>query len=203
MHQKQKNNSKTNSKEKDSIRWMHKEAKKQKLPAQKAPTPYTQRPIDIFLRTRVQPLFSMDLQVEETLGSARAPLTARMQYLQSVLSEYNFLETNPRLTLLTLSKWFSIGRREVRRYKDLESGTTCRFRILEAMEMDLKKHKIPQLFLYELDKITISKNLDLFYAFLNALVAVYSKNNLLLKPEKDFQEDWGFIAIPKELKEIK
>ena len=181
---------------------MYKEAKRQKFPAQKTPTPYTQRPIDIFLRTRIQPLFPIDLQVEETLGSARAPLAARMQYLQSVLAKYHFLETNPRLTLLALSKWFSIGKREINRYKDLEFGAACRFRILESMEIDLKGWEIPQLFLYESDKITISKNLDLFYAFLNALMAGYSKNDLLLRPEKDFQEKWGFIAIPKTLKEI-
>ena len=108
------------------VRWMHEEAVRAKIPVSKHPTPYTQRPLDVYLRTEVQPRYNFDLFLEETLGAGRAPLALRMQYLLSRLGRKNFLETDPRVALAGIAPWFGMANRELRRYRLPEEGVEYR-----------------------------------------------------------------------------
>lgn len=179
------------------VRWMHKEAVRARIPALKHPTPYTQRPIDVFLRTRVQPRFTIDLFLEESLGAGRAPLAARMQYLQTRLKPRRFLETNPRIALVGMADWFGITHRELRRYRLPEEGVEHRRNILDKLQTDLTDFGLPQLFLYEAELGAIAQELASFQALLSGFVVICGQAGFLEKPRRGFDARWGFIAIPK------
>lgn len=179
-----------------SVQWMLREAKRAGIEKRKFPTPYTQRAVDLYLRTRVQPKFQFDLHFEEAMGSGRAPLATRMRYIGSQIHNKHWLEVEPRLTLFRLAEWFQIPERELRRYRDIEDGASYRLSILEYLQYDLRENGFPQLFLYDTDMETIAKELPLFNAILSAMMPVYQECNLLESPEIDFDPQWGFVAIP-------
>jgi hypothetical protein len=181
------------------VRWMHEEALRAKIPVSKHPTPYTQRPLDVYLRTRVQPRYDFDLFLEETLGAGRAPLALRMQYLLSRIGRKGILETDPRVALAGISRWFDLPPRILRRYRLPEDGVDYRRQILDLLQRDLSKEGVPQLFLYEAELLAFSESLSSFHALLSALMVVYGIAGLLEKPDEGFEKEWGFMAIPRSI----
>ncbi len=179
----------------EEVKWMHNEAQRMGEKPQKFPTPYTQRAGDVYLRSRVQPHFSFDLFIEEAMGS-RAPLTSRMKYLKRHLSSINFTEVYPRITLLGLAPWFSIPQRLLSRYRDLDDGKECRLQILNHLEKDV--NKLPHLFLYDTDKETLSQDLNSFYALLNALMPIYQDWGFATPLDRDYNHNWGNVAVPSK-----
>jgi len=180
-----------------SVKWMRDEAKSLKLTPQKTPTPYTQRPVDLYLRSRVQKDLPIDIPFEETLGAGQAPLAARMQYLKRHLNGKKILETNPRVIIAAIASWFRISQRELRRYRDIEDGAQNRMLILEAMSRNEISAAIPSLFLYNRDAVLLAKDIDAFDAFLSALMPIYEQAGLLRSFDNDYDVNWGTIALPQ------
>ena len=181
-----------------SVAWMREEAKKLKLTAQKAPTPYTQRPVELYIRSRVQKDLPIDVPLEESLGSGMAPLAARMQYLKRHVRAENFYEVFPKISLAAMASWFGISNRELRRYRDVEDGVANRMMILERLSAGAKFAKAPELFLYNTDSILLAKDIDAFDAFIAALMPIYAQCSLLREFDQDYETSWGFVAIPAE-----
>ena len=179
------------------VRWMHEEAVRAKIPVLKHPTPYTQRPVDVFLRTRVQPRYGIDLFIEESLGAGRAPLAARMQYLQSQIGKKLFLETSPRLALVGIADWYGVTARELRRYRLPEDGVEHRRHILVKLQEDLTAFGLPQLFLYEAEAQEIAESLPCFQALLSGFMVVCADAGFLRDRDPDFEKSWSFVAIPR------
>lgn len=179
-----------------SVAWMREEAKRLKLTALKAPTPYTQRPVDLYLRGRVQKDLPIDVPLEETLGSGLAPLAARMQYLKRHLPQKKFLEVNPKISIAAIAQWFGISQRELRRYRDMEDGAQNRIFLLEAIARGSKNIDVPTLFLYNADTVLLAKDLDAFDAFITALMPIYQEAGLLRNYDPDYEGAWGTVALP-------
>lgn len=179
------------------VRWMHEEATRARIPIPKHPTPYTQRPLDVYLRTRVQPRFQQDLFLEESLGAGRAPLAMRMQYIRARFPKQKFLETQPRLALFGIAEWFGLTARELRKYREPEVGMEYRHGILDRVQHDLTRKKVPHLFLYEAELSLLAEELPSFQALLSGLMVVYQREGLLEKPDADFDAAWGWVAMPR------
>lgn len=183
-----------------SVIWMMEEAKRAGLGPKKLPTPYTQRALDVYLRTRVQTKFEFDLHLEETMGAGRAPLATRMRYLASQSPGIEYFEALPRLALVILAEWYRIPGRELRRYRDIEEGAGHRLSILHYLQNDLRERGLPQLFLYDADMEGVARDLPAFNALLCGMMVVYQHVGLIEKPDSDFQLEWGYMIIPKRAK---
>lgn len=172
---------------------MRKEAKKFGITGSKAPTPYTQRAIDIFLRTKIK---YEAVHLDETLGSGRAPLTARAHYLQKHLLDREFIEVSPKLALVRMAKWYGITARELRRHRNVEDGVENRVFILNRMIADY--NSLPTLEIVNSELYKVAADLVIFDALLCALVGVYKTKNLLERMPAGFSPSWGKIALPRE-----
>lgn len=179
-----------------AVKWMREEVKNARFAKHKLPSPYTQRPVDYLLRGRWQEDAFVPFPVDESFGSSRAPLAARMQYLQRHLKPANgFLEVNPRLALGGVASWFGLGAREVRRSRDVEVGAEIRLELLDAIGRPPRSESIPHIFLYNSDITALAQDISAFDAFLCALMVMSDSLGLLEEPE--FDPDWGVVAKPR------
>ena len=181
-----------------AVRWMREEAVKARFGKGKLPNPYTQRPVDYLLRGPWQEDAFVPFPVDESFGSSRAPLAARMQYLQRHLqASEGFLEVNPRLALGGIAPWFGLQAREVRRARDVEEGVEIRLELLDALAKPPRMEGVPQLFLYNSDISTLAQDLSAFDAFLCSFMVLSDALGLLEEPA--FDPDWGTVAKPRRL----
>jgi hypothetical protein len=179
-----------------AVKWMREEVKSERFSKHKLPSPYTQRPVDYLLRGRWQEDAFVPYPVDESFGSSRAPLAARMQYLQRHLKTANgFLEVNPRLALSGIFSWYGLGAREVRRSRDVEVGAEIRLELLDAIARPPRSELVPHVFLYNSDITALAQDISAFDAFLCALMAMSDALGLLEEPE--FDPDWGVVAKPR------
>lgn len=161
-------------------------------------TPYTQRPVDVWLRNEVLPevsssaKFGIKLDLDETMGSNKAPLAARMSMLRRNLPKVHFLETLPKLTLAKLAIQFKIPARWTQTYRQLEDGIYAREMILEKIIENF------DLFIYERDLKKITQHLNAFDAFLCALTVKLVDQNLTAKAPKGFPANSGWIHFPEK-----
>lgn len=177
------------------VRWMREEGKR--FGKSRFPSPYTQRPVDFLLRGKWQDDAIVPFPVDESFGSSRAPLAARMQYLRRHLEAETLLEVNPRLALSGIADQYDFNSRELRRARDVEDGLENRFTLLDKLSSPPRHPEIPHLFLYNSEISQLSQELTAFDALLCAWMAVYEGLGLLEEPE--FDPRWGNIARPRKL----
>jgi hypothetical protein len=160
-------------------------------------TPYTQRPVELWLKQEVLAKIPERLRFEldETLGGNKAPLTARMIFLQHHLQDFQFVEVLPKLTVSLLIQKLKLNPRMVRVYRQLEDGAFARQTILERMTEHL------DIFIYDRDVKKLTENLGAFDAFLCAYTALLSDLNACAPTPKNFAPS-GFILYPNEVKAI-
>jgi len=181
-----------------AVKWMREEVKNARFAKHKLPSPYTQRPVDYLLRGRWQEDAFVPFPVDESFGSGRAPLAARMQYLQRHLRTVNgFLEVNPRLALGGVATWYNLGAREVRRARDVEVGAEVRLELLDAISRPPRFENVPHLFLYNSDITALAQDISAFDALLCALMVMGDALGLLEEPE--FDPEWGVVAKPRRM----
>ncbi len=149
-------------------------------------TPYTQRPIELWIRGKVFPELDdpYHFDIDETLGANRAPLTVRMNFLQRHLGDLPLVEVWPKLTIAVLGSRLGLHKRTITMYRHLENGAHFREEILQSIS---KQH---QVFIYERDMRKLSQNLNAFDAFICALTAWLSDIDLCVKPGKTFHSNW-------------
>ncbi len=155
-------------------------------------TPYTQRPIELWVRYNVLPDLSPEAQfeIDEALGGNKAPLTARMNYLKRYLEEMNLVEVWPKLTIARLATSLGVSKRNISSYRHLEEGVHARLEILEALAAG---HGI---FIYERDLKKLSHNLTCFDAFICAYTALLSDRNQTVKSPTGFPLASGWVEYP-------
>lgn len=177
------------------VRWMREEAKR--WGKGRFPSPYTQRPVDFLLRGKWQDDAVVPFPTDESFGSSRAPLAARMHYLRRHLEAETLLEVNPRLALGGLSEQYDFSARELRRCRDVEDGLENRFTLLDKMSAAPRFPELPHLFLYNSEISQVSQELSAFDALLCAWMAAYEDLGLLEEPE--FDTAWGQIARVRKI----
>lgn len=177
-----------------AVRWMRDFLKKT-LPADQRPdfTPYTQRPIEVWIRYGVLPNLDRRLRfdVDETFGGNRAPLTARMLFLLRHLKSLPHIEVLPKLTISILASSLDLDWRTVGSYRHLEQGTLSREKILNRL---CERFGI---FIYDKDFRALTRNLAAFDAFLCAYTAMLSDQNACAPHPKGFPLASGWVKYPK------
>lgn len=184
-----------------AVKWMRetvrkagrKAARDEEFPKPRAITPYTQRPVELWIRYHVLPELDPKLRfdVDEALGGNRAPLTARMSYLKKHLRRYRLVEVLPKLTMAMLVRGYGLPQRLYRTYRHLEQGAHSRSLILEEF---IERCGI---FIYDRDLIKLSRNLSAFDAFLCAFTALLCDTKRCAKIPKGFPKDTGWVHYPK------
>jgi hypothetical protein len=156
-------------------------------------TPYTQRPIELWVRYNVLPKLpeTHRFEVDEALGGNKAPLTARMHYLKKHLTKVEFSEVWPKLSVAILAEQLGIQKRTITRYRQLEEGIHAREEIIEELA---RKHS---LFIYERDVRKLAQNLASFDAFICAYTALLSDVELCTEMPAGFPPKAGWVRYPK------
>lgn len=158
-------------------------------------TPYTQRPIELWLKHEVISKLpeKIRFEIDETLGGNKAPLTARMQYLQRHLHEFEIHEVLPKLTVALLMPSLKLTIRHLQNYRKMEEGAEARQTILERMCDKL------DIFIYDRDLKKLTQNLNAFDAFLCAYTILLMDRNECVSPPKGFPITSGWVRYPRSV----
>jgi hypothetical protein len=156
-------------------------------------TPYTQRPFELWARYLILPELSPNFhfEIDETLGGNRAPLTARMQFLQRHLHNTPLIEVWPKLSIALLARDLEMDNSIVSNYRTLEEGIHCREEILSQLARG------KEIFIYERDMRKLAQSLPAFDAFVCAFTALLSDQMECAKPPKGFPIQSGWIQYPE------
>lgn len=183
-----------------TVKWMRETVKKVLRSSDRAVrkfarefTPYTQRPVELWLRYQVLNHLppSHRFEIDETMGGNRAPLTARMHYLKHHLRGVELCEVLPKLTIALLALEWGLERRVVANYRHLEKGESAREVILEHFI------EIEQVFIYDRDFHKLAKSLTCFDAFLCAFTAMISDQHRSVRPPSGFPWTSGWVEYPQ------
>ena len=187
------------------VKWMNQYSDRNQLLGKKPPvskrtarmksffTPYTQRPVELWLKHGVLSHFTekMKFEIDETLGGNKAPLTARMQFLKPYFPEFEMHEVLPKLTVTLLMPHLKLTQRTLRLYRQLEDGVFARQTIIEKMCQHL------DIFIYDRDLKKITQNLNAFDAFLCAYTVMLFDRNQCATPPRGFPTASGWVLYPK------
>ncbi|MBY0313895.1 MAG: DUF429 domain-containing protein [Bdellovibrionales bacterium] len=176
--------------ENKAIRWMwdlHKKNHKEKRP-NKIFTPYTERCVEQYLSSEVDPYFPMD----HALGSNRAPLWARVGYLKKRLNKLKWIEVFPRLNIWRIGRALKVNKTPLQFYKNAVEGADHRAVILNRF-MDEE-----WLFIYAQDAKNMVKDASLFDAVFAAFTGYLHFKKQCETPPKNFPKGEGWIQFPTE-----
>ena len=156
-------------------------------------TPYTQRPVELWLKNEVLSRLPprVRFEIDETLGGNKAPLTGRMHFLKFHLGKYDMHEVLPKLTVALLMPFLKISNRTLAQYRKLEGGVQARETIIERMSENL------DIFIYDRDLKKITQNINAFDAFLCAYTVLLYDRNQCVNPPRGFPAQSGWVRYPK------
>ncbi len=172
------------------IKWMRQWQEKHHL---KNFTPYTQRPVELWLKTEILKKVPEKLRfdIDETLGGNRAPLTMRMHFLKRHLHQLTLVEALPKVSLAVLSERLKLSTRMMSRYRQLEDGAWARQEILDRLAQTF------DLFIYDRDLKKLTLSLNAFDAFITAVTALLFDQDETKSAPKGFPVKSGWVAIPQ------
>jgi hypothetical protein len=158
-------------------------------------TPYTQRPIELWMKYKLLPELpvSLHLEVDESLGGNKAPLSARMNFLKRHLHGVSLIEVWPRLSVALLGIELGLPKRHLTQYRQLEEGVELR----EEFLLQLSQQR--EIFIYDRDLRKLSQNLTAFDAFICSYIALLSDQNRCSKRPslREFPTQAGWIYYPE------
>ncbi len=156
-------------------------------------TPYTQRPVELWLKNEVLPKLppKIRFEIDETLGGNKAPLTGRMHFLKFHLAKYEKHEVLPKLTIALLMPYLKLSHRTLSDYRQLDEGVHARETILARMSESL------DIFIYDRDIKKITQNINAFDAFISAYTVLLYDRNECVAPPRSFPANSGWVRYPK------
>ncbi len=156
-------------------------------------TPYTQRPMELWIRHKIFPNIPKEarFEIDEALGGSRAPLTARMIFLKPHFSHLKLIEALPKLTIAVLASQLRIPKRVVQTYRKPEQGHDSRAHILDQI---IRTHSV---FIYERDQRKLTQSLTAFDSFLCAFTALLSEQGATATAPRGFPKNTGWTEYPK------
>lgn len=182
-----------------SVKWMRETVKKfHPQPRPSEFTPYTQRPVEIWLRYHWIPDMDprLGFEIDETLGGSRAPLTARMNFLLRHLKKSKIIEVLPKLTVGSLATRYQLDPRYVSTYRHLEKGLLARKYVLDELTQAIQKEFF-SLQIKNTDLKKFSKSLLSFDALICAITAIFSDLQQVEPPPKKWPKESGWIHYPR------
>jgi len=175
-----------------AVKWMRRMSRKH----DRAFTPYTQRPVELWIRYQLLPEFPVShrFDIDEAMGGSKAALTARMHFLKRHLKEVPLLEAWPKLTMALLFPGLDLPTRVMTHYRKPEDGAPAREAILNRM---IEKHLI---FVYDRDVRKLVRSLATFDAFLCAYTALLAGQETSggkgSKSPRGFPANSGWVVFP-------
>jgi len=158
-------------------------------------TPYTQRPIELWMKYKLLPELpvSLHLEVDESLGGNKAPLSARMNFLKRHLHGVSLIEVWPRLSVALLGIELGLPKRHLTQYRQLEEGVELR----EEFLLQLSQQR--EIFIYDRDLRKLAQSLTAFDAFICSYIALLSDQNRCSKRPslREFPTQAGWIYYPE------
>lgn len=174
------------------ITWMRKKIDELnlKLKPPRQFTPYTERSIELYLRTELEEPFVL----QQSLGANMAPLTARSHFITKRVKarrkDILFIECFPKLTLWRMGNAWSLQKSHLRFHKHSVTGEESRAYLLKQFSQKMN------LFVYQLDQQNLVASQGAFDAFLCALTAFFYSRGLCEPKPKGFPDD-GWVCFPK------
>lgn len=163
--------------------------------------PYLHRPVEVWAKKHLLPGLPKEfrVEIEEALGSNRAPLASRYHFLKRHFPPHPTVEVWPKIALAQLGLLGIIPKKLLAQYRRLEDGADARVAILDTL---IRKF---DLFIYDRDQKNLSEHLSSFDAFVCAFTGYLSTQNCTEKRPKQFPKDSSWILIPNQniLKEIR
>lgn len=176
-----------------SVKWMREFTRKSQYTREF--TPYTQRPIELWVRNQLLEEFTFE--IDETLGGNRAPLSARMNFLKRHLTHTPLVEVWPKLSVMLLTFQMGLSKRTLTSYRHLEEGVHSREEILNQ----IIKHR--EVFIYDRDLRKLSTSLTAFDAFICAFTALLSDLDQCAPIPKGFPVSSGWIQYPMHVQKTR
>ncbi len=173
-----------------AVKWMRNFQRSERADRAAAITPYTQRPVEMFLRKTLQEVAQP--AIDDALGGARAALTARMVFLKPHLEArgIELVEVFPRYASHVLGTELGAPARVLRNIRHLEHGVAARRWLMERWI------ERTSTFIYERDLEKMIHQLNAFDAWLCAWVAQMASLGQTQKPPKGFPIASGWIHCP-------
>lgn len=154
-------------------------------------TPYTQRPVELWLKKEVVARNALNLDVDEALGGARAPLTARMVYLADRLKGFEVIECIPKLTTMLVGKARRVPKNLLEDFRTLGKGARARADLLRAVAPGLGLYLSPH------DLVRATRNLSAFDALFCGATGILYVRGRCVKPPRGFPIRSGWIQYPQ------
>ena len=156
-------------------------------------TPYTQRPVEFYLKYELLPRFAPDLRcvVEDALGSNQAPHTARMHYLKRIWTKGSLVEVNAKLTAGIWAKQDLLPSKAYLAYRKPQVGEEARSQCLDALQDAFN------LFIYEHDRLKLCAYLGAFDSLVTALSVHLETQRRTEAPPLGFPPGATWISFPR------
>lgn len=170
----------------EEIKWMR--TFYQSLPKKKNKklfTPYTQRPIDLYLSE----LEEENLEVQHSLGANLAPLTARSIFLSRRMP-IDCIETFPKLAVWRLGLDLKVAKSQLRKYRSSVGGEDARRIFLQAL---IDK---TGLFLYNQDFRLLCENHHAFESLICAYIGTLYLDGKTEKRPEGFPKNEAWVEFP-------
>lgn len=149
-------------------------------------TPYTQRPLDLWLQENVEE----GLEVQHALGANLAPLVARAHFIRRRLN-LDCFETHPRVTVWRVGLQMKVARTQLKVYRNSVGGDEARKIFLQAMSDQLK------VFFYHHDFKLMTENFHAFESFVCAYAGFLRHGQQTQKRPMDFPKNEVWTEIPR------
>lgn len=170
------------------IKWMraiYQESDKPK--PKKMFTPYTQRPLDLWLQENMDD----GIDVQHALGANLAPLVARAHFIRRRLA-LDVFEAHPRIAVWRLGQQLKVNRSQLKVYRNSVGGDEARRIFLQAMSDQLK------VFFYHHDLKLMTENFHAFESFLCAFTGYLRHGNQTQKRPASFPKNEVWVELPRD-----
>ncbi len=149
-------------------------------------TPYTQRPVELFIQKSLERPYYL----QDAFGSNLAPLTARAHFIKKHIKR-NFVETFPDLSFARLAEQLKLPQKFLKQEgKSFESETARHSLLTELLEKRF-------CFVYQQDISRLIENPDAFDAFLAAYTAFLNDVGECEERPKGFPIRDQWVAFPR------
>lgn len=166
--------------------WKHYRERNQKKTPKKLFTPYTERCVELYLRTELEEPFHLS----HALGANAAPLTARAFFITRRLN-MPVLEVFPKLSLWRIGRSLHVSQSHLRFHRHWHGGQESR----EAVISKLIEKNLA--FIYDQDHKMLVENAHAFDSFICALTGFLSFRGLCEHRPKGFPRSETWIQIPR------
>lgn len=167
--------------------WKHHDKRSKTKRPNKIFTPYTERCVEQYISHELEQSFNF----EHALGSNKAPLWARAEFLRKRLKRISLLEVFPRLNVWRIGRALKVSKTPLNFYKNSVDGEIYREAFMEKLLAS------EWMFIYSQDAKQMIKDAFVFEAVLSAFTAFLHHKKLTEPPPKGYPKSEAWLTFPK------